>query len=148
MYFSGVDEPAFRIFQYELVCLLALIIEKVSGLPYPEFMTKTFFRALADAGHLCLYDCGFRQSRWPPFTRAAGLSGWSSSILYTATKISTAPSGISTNGIRRCVTGSSSTKGVLDSAYAGYSFEKPGQRNYGLGWRMLFIPNGKKADLS
>ena len=36
------------------------------------------------------------------------------------------------------------TKGVLDSAYAGYSFEKPGQRNYGLGWRMLFIPNGKK----
>jgi CubicO group peptidase (beta-lactamase class C family) len=36
------------------------------------------------------------------------------------------------------------SKGVLDSAYAGYSFEKPGQRNYGLGWRMLFIPNGKK----
>jgi hypothetical protein len=33
---------------------------------------------------------------------------------------------------------------VLDSAYSGYSFEKPGQRNYGLGWRMLFIPNGKK----
>jgi CubicO group peptidase (beta-lactamase class C family) len=36
------------------------------------------------------------------------------------------------------------TKNVLDSAYAGYSFEKPGQRNYGLGWRMLLIPNGKK----
>jgi CubicO group peptidase (beta-lactamase class C family) len=36
------------------------------------------------------------------------------------------------------------SQGVLDSAYAGYSFEKPGQRNYGLGWRMLFIPNGKK----
>jgi CubicO group peptidase (beta-lactamase class C family) len=36
------------------------------------------------------------------------------------------------------------SKGVLDSAYAGYSFEKPGQRNYGLGWRMLMIPNGKK----
>jgi CubicO group peptidase (beta-lactamase class C family) len=36
------------------------------------------------------------------------------------------------------------SKGVLDSAYAGYSFEKPGQHNYGLGWRMLLIPNGKK----
>jgi hypothetical protein len=40
--------------------------------------------------------------------------------------------------------GSLFSKGVLDSAYAGYSFEKPGQRNYGLGWRMLMIPNGKK----
>src|SRR6202012_1650761 len=36
------------------------------------------------------------------------------------------------------------SKGILDSAYSGYSFEKPGQRNYGLGWRMLLIPNGKK----
>jgi hypothetical protein len=36
------------------------------------------------------------------------------------------------------------TKGVIDSAYAPYSFEKPGKRNYGLGWRMLLIPNGKK----
>jgi CubicO group peptidase (beta-lactamase class C family) len=36
------------------------------------------------------------------------------------------------------------SRNVLDSAYSGYSFEKPGQRNYGLGWRMLMIPNGKK----
>ena len=25
-----------------------------------------------------------------------------------------------------------------------YSFEKPGKKNYGLGWRMLLIGNGKK----
>ena len=33
---------------------------------------------------------------------------------------------------------------TLDSAYMPYSFEKPGKRNYGLGWRMLLEPNGKK----
>ena len=36
------------------------------------------------------------------------------------------------------------TQKTLDSAYTPYSFEKPGKRNYGLGWRMLLIPNGKK----
>ena len=33
---------------------------------------------------------------------------------------------------------------TLDSAFAGYSFEKEGKRNYGLGWRMTFLDNGKK----
>jgi CubicO group peptidase (beta-lactamase class C family) len=33
---------------------------------------------------------------------------------------------------------------TLDSAFAGYSWEKHGKRNYGLGWRMTFLDNGKK----
>ena len=33
---------------------------------------------------------------------------------------------------------------TLDSAFAGYSFEKQGKRNYGLGWRMTSLDNGKK----
>ncbi|HLX91570.1 MAG TPA: hypothetical protein VKR32_07800, partial [Puia sp.] len=36
------------------------------------------------------------------------------------------------------------TPATLDSAYMPYSFEKAGKRNYGLGWRMLLIGNGKK----
>lgn len=34
---------------------------------------------------------------------------------------------------------------TLDSAYTPYSNEKPGIRNYGLGWRMLNYPTGKKV---
>ena len=34
--------------------------------------------------------------------------------------------------------------GTLDLAYAPYSNEKPGIRNYGLGWRMNLYPDGKK----
>jgi len=33
---------------------------------------------------------------------------------------------------------------TLDSAYCPYSFERPGIKNYGLGWRMFVYPNGKK----
>ena len=33
---------------------------------------------------------------------------------------------------------------TLDSAYAGYSFEKPGIHNYGLGWRMFLLDSHKK----
>jgi CubicO group peptidase (beta-lactamase class C family) len=35
-------------------------------------------------------------------------------------------------------------KSTLDSAYTPYSLEKPGKRNYGLGWRMIVVPDGKK----
>ena len=35
-------------------------------------------------------------------------------------------------------------KETLDAAYAGYSFERPGINNYGLGWRMFLLRNGKK----
>ena len=36
------------------------------------------------------------------------------------------------------------SKATLDSAFVGYSFEKPGINNYGLGWRMFDLKNGKK----
>ncbi len=35
-------------------------------------------------------------------------------------------------------------KDVLNQAYSPYSFEKPGKNNYGLGWRMILLANGKK----
>jgi hypothetical protein len=31
---------------------------------------------------------------------------------------------------------------TLSAAYTGYSNEKPGRRNYGLGWRLLSFPEG------
>ena len=34
---------------------------------------------------------------------------------------------------------------TLDSAYTPYSLEKPGKRNYGLGWRMIVYPRMAKS---
>lgn len=36
------------------------------------------------------------------------------------------------------------SKASLDEAYIPYSNEKPGTHNYGLGWSMLLLKNGKK----
>jgi CubicO group peptidase (beta-lactamase class C family) len=33
---------------------------------------------------------------------------------------------------------------TLDDAFKGYSYEKKGKRNYGLGWRLVEMPTGKK----
>lgn len=35
-------------------------------------------------------------------------------------------------------------QGTLEAAYTPYSNEKPGTHNYGLGWRMYVLKNGKK----
>jgi CubicO group peptidase (beta-lactamase class C family) len=41
--------------------------------------------------------------------------------------------------------GSVIKQAMYDSATKGYSNERPSMHNYGLGWRILNIPNGKKV---
>jgi CubicO group peptidase (beta-lactamase class C family) len=36
-------------------------------------------------------------------------------------------------------------KSLMDSIQTGYSWEKPGIKNYGLGWRLFYLPNNKKV---
>ncbi|HXB35044.1 MAG TPA: serine hydrolase domain-containing protein [Puia sp.] len=140
--YSGVSN---RHFEYSNTnyALLALIIEKVSGLPYPEFMTKTFFEPLRmqDTYVYTISDsakamASFYQSGRPFRMEFLDLVYGDKNIYSTVRDIYKWDQALRN--------GELFSKGVLDSAYAGYSFEKPGQRNYGLGWRMLFIPNGKK----
>jgi CubicO group peptidase (beta-lactamase class C family) len=139
------DRPAGKHFEYSNTnyALLALIIEKTSGLPYPDYLSRTFFQplkmqdsyvfTLADsATSMQSYYQSGKKFRFEFLDLVYGDKNVFSTVrdLY---KWDQALRG-----------GQFFTKGVLDSAYAGYSFEKPGQRNYGLGWRMLLIPNGKK----
>lgn len=140
--FSGFAD---RHFEYSNTnyALLALIIEKVSGMPLPEYLSKTFFQPLhmedtyvytpADSARMMAsyYQSG-RPFRIEFLDQVYGDKNVYSTVrdMYKWDQ-----------GLR---SGQFFTKSILDSAYAGYSFEKPGQRNYGLGWRMLMIPNGKK----
>jgi CubicO group peptidase (beta-lactamase class C family) len=124
--------------------LLALIIEKVSGLSYADFMSQDLFPAFADAGHLCVYDLSdsakamtsYYQTGRPFRMEFLDLVYGDKNIYSTVRDMYKWDQALRS--------GQLFSKGVLDSAYSGYSFEKPGQRNYGLGWRMLMIPNGKK----
>ena len=140
--FSG---QANRHFEYSNTnyALLALIIEKVSGLSYPEYVTKTFFLPLGmqDSYVYTQSDSGKSMSSYYQTGRPFRLE-FLDMVYGDKNVYSTVRDMYKWDQALR--SGALFSKGVLDSAYAGYSFEKPGQRNYGLGWRMLFIPNGKK----
>lgn len=124
--------------------LLALIIEQLSGLSYPEYMQQAIFEPLGmnnsfvytptdSSVHTQSYNAG--GGVWAPdytdgpygdkniYSTPQDLLKWDQA-LYTDAFIS---------------------KSLLDSAFTAYSHEKPGQHHYGLGFRLLHLSNGKKV---
>jgi CubicO group peptidase (beta-lactamase class C family) len=124
--------------------LLALIIEKVSGKSYPEFLQSTFFTplkmtntyvyTLADSARaMQSYDWRGRPER---LTFLDGGYG-DKNIYSTARDLLKWDQAMYTNQIF--------SKETLQEAFTPYSNEKPGIKNYGFGWRMNLYPNGKKV---
>jgi CubicO group peptidase (beta-lactamase class C family) len=123
--------------------LLALIIEKVSGIPYPQFIQENFFEPLEmkdsyvftmsdSAKALPSYNAKNKQEAFTFLDAVYGdkniystvrdLLKWETALSY----------------------GNMFKPSTLDSAYKGYSYEKKGVKNYGLGWRMYEYPNNEK----
>ncbi|HUQ97450.1 MAG TPA: serine hydrolase domain-containing protein [Chitinophagaceae bacterium] len=124
--------------------LLASLVEKVSGQPFPLFMKKnifeplqmrdTYVRTIGDNvqttnsyewnGHEWALD--FSDGTYGDknvFSTPRDLLKWDQS-LYTNQLLS---------------------QQMIDSAFTPYSNEKRSIHNYGLGWRMLVYPSGKKV---
>jgi CubicO group peptidase (beta-lactamase class C family) len=123
--------------------LLALIVEKISGLPFPEYMKTTIFEPLGmhdtyvftmsdSARFLHSYFSSGREYAFDYLDQVYGDKNVYSTV-RDMLKWDQALYG-----------GTFFKKQTLDSAFAGYSFEKPGINNYGLGWRMFLLKNGKK----
>ena len=123
--------------------LLALVIEKVSGQTYPEFMAKTFFQPLQmqDTYIFSLAETAKEMASYKQNNRPFRLE-FLDQVYGDKNVFSTVRDLLKWDQALR--NGAIFKKSILDSAYAAYSFEKPGKRNYGLGWRMLLMPNGKK----
>jgi CubicO group peptidase (beta-lactamase class C family) len=124
--------------------LLALIIEKVSGVLYPQYMQENFFGPLhmdhtfvktqADSANV-VYSFQMNGALWQPdfsdgpygdkniYSTCRDLLKWDQA-LYDGRLIKPA---------------------LLDSAFTPYSNERPGIKNYGLGWHLLMLPNNKKV---
>ena len=124
--------------------VLASIIEKVSGLSFAQYMRENFFKPLgmentfvrtqADSANV-VYSYQPNGALWPPdfsdgpvgdkniYSTCRDLLKWDQA-LYDGKIISPA---------------------LLDSAFVPYSNEKPGVKNYGLGWHLRIMPNGKKV---
>jgi CubicO group peptidase (beta-lactamase class C family) len=124
-------------------CLLGLIIEKVSGKTYADFLQRNFFTPLKmndtyvfslldSARAMPSYDWRGRQERLSFLDIGFG----DKNIYSTPRDLLKWDQAIYNNQIF--------SKQTLEEAFTPYSNEKPGIKNYGFGWRMNIYPNGKK----
>ena len=123
--------------------LLALLIEKITGKKYADYLDENFFNPL-QMKNTFVFSLADSAKAIPSYD-------WKGKLLpldfldpvYGDKNIYTTVRDLLTWD--RALTGnvlfSSET---LQQAYAPYSNEKPGIKNYGLGWRMYIYPNGKK----
>ncbi len=123
--------------------LLALIVEKASGKTYSKFLQTYFFEPLHmndtyvfnwndSATAMPSYDW---KGKREPLNYLDGEYG-DKNIYSTPRDLLKWDQALYTNELFK--------KETLDEAFTPYSNEKPGIKNYGLGWRMNIYPNGKK----
>lgn len=123
--------------------LLALLIEKVSGLKYPSYLQQAFFKPL-QMQNTFVYDTTLSANVSPSYDWKGELIPWNFlDAVYGDKNIYSTPKDllIWDKALNCCKIFTDST---LSEAYLPYSNERPGIRNYGLGWRMNVYPNGKK----
>lgn len=125
--------------------LLASIIEKVSGQKYSDFLKNTFFEPLG-MGNTFVYDPATAarshqtishkyNGQAEPDTYFDGVVG-DKGIYSTAQDMLKWDQGL--------YSGKLFSPEMLKQAYAPYSHEKPGVRNYGLGWRLMVYPDSSE----
>jgi CubicO group peptidase (beta-lactamase class C family) len=123
--------------------LLALLVQNVTGKTYAQFLQQTFFAPLQMKNTFVLniadslkvppsYDW---KGRLMPFNYLDGVYG-DKNIYTTPQDLLIWHRALVSNKLFNAET--------LAQAYAPYSNEKPGIKNYGLGWRMNIYPDGKK----
>lgn len=138
--------PPDRYFEYSNTnyAMLALVIENTSGRSYADYLGETFFRPLGmnstyvfsmDKVDYAIpsYD---HRGRQEPFSWLDAVYG-DKNIYSTPRDLMRWDLALSKGGLFRPET--------LDAAYKAYSHEKPGVRNYGLGWRLFDFPQGDRV---
>ncbi len=131
--------------------LLALIIEKLSGEKYPEYMKEHFFEPL-QMDHTYVFTPGDSATATPSFNYNNRL--WQNDFLewtYGDKNIYSTPRDLF-RWSEALFNGKLINPSLLDSAFTPQQFgsQQKSKRivsihNYGLGFRLLFAPNGKKV---
>jgi CubicO group peptidase (beta-lactamase class C family) len=123
--------------------LLALLIEKLSGTTYANYLQQTFFTPMGmkDTYVYAQKDSATAMPSFEHNNRRFAIEYLD--VVYGDKNIySTVKDMLKWDQALYAQT--LFTRPTLDSAFAPYSFEKDGKRNYGLGWRMTLLENGKK----
>jgi len=123
--------------------LLAMIVEKITGESFPVFMKRIFFDPL-QMTNTFVYANQDTLSPTPSFEWTGRF--WTpdpfdctygdKNIYTTAHDLLKWDQALSSGNLFK--------KETLDSAYTPLSNERRSIHNYGLGWRMMIFPNGKK----
>lgn len=124
--------------------LLAMIVEKLSGLSYPDFMKQKFFDPVGmnDTYVFSLKDT-LKATR--SFTATGRL--WEYDYLdgtYGDKNIYSTPRDL-LKFDQALYTGQLIRTSLLDTAFIPQSHERASVHNYGLGWRILQFPDDKKV---
>ncbi|MBX9785028.1 MAG: beta-lactamase family protein [Chitinophagaceae bacterium] len=122
--------------------LLALIIEKVSGKSYADFLKEIIFTPL-QMKDTYVYSHKDSARATPSFrwNGAREAYTWMDETAGDKNIYSTPRDLLKWD--QALYTDELLSKAIKDSAFTPYSFEKPGIHNYGLGWRMYTLPQNK-----
>lgn len=125
--------------------LLASIIEKVSGQKYADFMQQTIFKPLgmintfvydpASAARPHQTQSHKYNGQFEPDTYFDGVMG--DKGIYSSARDML-------KWDQALYSGQLLNEATLKAAFTPYSNEKPGIRNYGLGWRLMVYPDSTK----
>jgi CubicO group peptidase (beta-lactamase class C family) len=124
--------------------LLALIIEKISGKKFPDYMREKYFEPL-QMKHTYVFTNADSARSAPSFNYNNAF--WENDFLeltYGDKNIYSTPRDM-LKWDQALYTDQVLRPSLRDSAFAPNSLERPSVHNYGLGFRMLLMPNGKKV---
>lgn len=122
--------------------LLALIVERVSGQPFPEYMKNTIFTPLGMQNTFIFskkdsanYQPSYQYNNRPFTLESMDCIYGDKNVYSTPRDMLLWDKALYAN---RFV-----TQATYEEATTPYSFEHPGTHNYGLGWRLMTLPNAK-----
>lgn len=124
--------------------LLALIVEKVSGRSFSDYMKTNFFDPL-QMENTYVVTLSDSLQRNQSYNASGGI--WQMDYTdgpYGDKNIYSTPRDL-LKWDQSFYTNTIINQQLLDSAYTPYSNERPSIHNYGLGWRLLMLKNGKKV---
>ena len=122
--------------------LLALIVEKVSGQPFPEYMKNTIFTPLGMTHTFIFskqdsanYKPSFQPNNHPfPLEPIDCIYG-DKNVYSTVRDMYLWDQALYSNRVV--------SQASYEEATKPYSLERPSIHNYGLGWRLMMLPNSK-----
>lgn len=123
--------------------LLALIIEKVSGMSYPEYLKQTFFIPLGMKNSFVCTSQADQEAN-PSYNWKNQKERFTfQDLVYGDKNIYSTPRDMLKWDIA-LNNGKLFKPETLAAAFSGYSFERAGIKNYGLGWRLYLYPDNRK----